>query len=135
MIKAESAPVELKPPDPAAVSTPAPAAAKPADTSSEESKIVITLTKVGGIVGIQRGNFDPQFFQVKDLPAALTGIPAFMGIATKRWETHPLYPKTVDVVPAATKPAATKTAKTTGSTPAPKPVAPTIKPKVQNAMF
>jgi hypothetical protein len=115
-------PVELKP---AAAEKTQPVSVK------GETKIVITLNEMGGIVGIQRGNFDPQFYQVKDLPAAIAGMTTFMSLAEKKWSEHPLYPKTVGPAAPSAKPVTTTQASkpaTTVSKPAasPKPPAPKI---------
>ena len=97
-----------------------------------ETKIVITIKDTGGVVGISRTECDPQFFQVKDLPAALAGIPVFLPVAEKNWEVSPRNPvTTVELNPP--KPSATKTA----AKPVPAKPAQVSKPvpKVQNAMF
>jgi hypothetical protein len=94
MIKTELAPVELIPPvtTPPAVTTPettimpvtTPATtAEPVTEIPSEMKIVITASKSSIMIGLQKADCDPQFYQVKDLLGAVKGIPVFLGMAMK----------------------------------------------------
>jgi hypothetical protein len=126
----ETAPVEMKPPP---GETPSPAA--PADASSGKTMVMITIDKTGGIVGVQRGDFDPQLFQVKDLEAALKSVPAFLSLAQKRWQLHPTYPKAAAPPP----PPVSQTAKPASTAAPAKPAGPkTVTNKAgetQNSLF
>ena len=80
-------PVELKPGVPPPPVTPAPV------KLNDDLRIVITRRKGDVMIGLQRAETDPQFYQVKDLDAAVKGIPAFLSMADKVWSVNPYNPK------------------------------------------
>lgn len=123
------APVELTPEN-----TPGPAAPRPAAVLSDDIRIVITRNKGDVMIGLQRADCDPQFYQVKDLEAAVKGIPAFLGMADKVWLVNPKNPKAPEPPPAPKQVVvpANKAVSTAGK-PAAKPA--TEAPKVQPPMF
>lgn len=109
-------PIELVPevnPNPPATEAKPIVQVKPVDLKNytTDIKIVVTVSKNSVMIGLQKSECDPRFYQVKDLEGAIKGIPVFLDMAEKSWAANPKFPKTTTVIP----------------TPAPAPVAP--KPK------
>ena len=106
---------------------------KPKPNPEVDIKIVITSNTKGTMIGLQKTNCDPQFYQVKDLAGAVKGIPVFLDMAEKVWTVTPQYPKAQPApAPAPSKPAAAKTKPATSSAPA---AAKPAESKLQDAMF
>lgn len=59
-----------------------------------ETKVVILIKDNSTLVSIGRDKHDPQFFQAKDLPGALTAMPIFLQMAEKKWGIAKLNPET-----------------------------------------